>query len=179
MARPPFYLTDLRVAKTIRLRVTHPEKEPGPIEGLLSLWAFYVRGFNPKVHCQRCFRGARASNFKTRNARSGTAILFDRMDVFPYVYICAVGAGKKEERGRTNLHFPLRYEAGAVADRITYNGYRFVAENAVASPIPEPPVEWKGLAPEHYRCKNFRFGVAYFALPEQPGSEAQRPGSAR
>ena len=150
------------MAKTIRLRVTRPESEPGPIEGFLSLWAFYVDAFNPDVHCQRCFHGANASNFNTRNACTDTDYLFDRIDAFPYLYLCGVGAGKKDERHRTNLHFPLRYEAGAVAERITESGYRFVAEDAVALHIPELPAGWNGLPEEHYRCKNFQFGVAYF-----------------
>ena len=104
------------MAETIRLRVTRPESEPGSIEGFLSLWAFYVDAFNPDVHCQRCFHGANASNFNTRNACTDTDYLFDRIDAFPYLYLCGVGAGKKDERHRTNLHFPLRYEAGAVAE---------------------------------------------------------------
>jgi hypothetical protein len=150
------------MSRTIRLRVTHPTKPEGPIEGFTLLWAFYVRGFKPEVHCQECFVGERASNFHSRNHRSGVDIDFDQMDAFPFVYICGVADGPHAERWHTNLHFPLRYEAGAHAETTTHNGYRFVAEDAVQMPIPDLCEGWRGLPREHERCKNFRFGVEYF-----------------
>src|ERR1035437_5810609 len=148
--------------RTIRLRIEHPTEPAGLIKGFALLWAFYVRGFKPDFHCQECFVGELASNFHSRNHLSGVEIKLDQTDDFRFVYICGVAKGPKDERWRTNLHFPLRFEAGASAETTTYNGYRIVAENAVQMRIPDLSEGWRGLPREHERCKNFRFGVEYF-----------------
>jgi hypothetical protein len=90
---------------------------------------------------------------------------FDRMDRFPYLYICGVGSGPKTQLASKNLHFPLRYQHGEGASIQTYNGYELRAENAVALPIPELPEGWHGKPVEHIRCKNFRFAVDQFGFP--------------
>lgn len=148
--------------KEIVLRVTHPEKPAGRIDGFGLLWAYYVRGFKPADHCQKCLLGDRAANFHSRNASSGIAVRLDRMDAFPYLYICGVAKGPATDRKVNNLHFPLQYQPGSSAKVMSYNGYQFTAENAVQIPIPELPEGWRGLPLKHSRCKNFRFGVEYF-----------------
>ena len=163
------------MTKTIRLRVTHPEKPDGPIEGFRFLWAFYVRGFDPAKHCQPCFHGELAPNFKTGNTPSGVDVLLDRMNAFPYVYVCGVGEGVERDLYRKNLHLPLKYEEGSTTGLIAYNGYRFIAENAIAMPIPQLPEGYKDLPSAHYRCKNFQFGVEYFG-ETGTGAGAAREG---
>ena len=149
------------VSKSITLTVSHPRIPAGPIEGFRFLWAFYVRGYRPEFHCQRCFIGHRVEEFSTSTARSGSNTVLDQLDRYPYVYVCGVGAGKKSELRHKNLHLPLRYEEGGIVEKPTYDGYIFRAENAEELPIPALPDDWMGLEREHARCKNFQFAVAY------------------
>jgi hypothetical protein len=147
---------------TISLHITHPSIPPGPIEGFALLWAFYVRGFRPEKHCQECFVGELATSFHSRNHASGVEIRLDQTDEFRFVYVCGVAKGPESARRCTNLHFPLKFEAGSRAEITTYNGYHIVAENAVHVPIPDLAERWRGLPDVHARWKNFRFGVEYF-----------------
>jgi hypothetical protein len=87
------------------------------------------------------------------------------LDQYPDVYICGVGRGPKALLREKNLHFPLEYAAGEVAEIATHNGYRFRAESARQLPIPALPSGWEGKSESHVRCKNFQFAVAYFGYP--------------
>lgn len=150
------------------LTVSHPADipgEPARIKGFRFIWAYYVKGYKPELHCQDCFIGARVDEFSTPTARSGESVSFDRMDLYPYVYVCGVGDGPKRELREQNLHFPLRYVEGGVTEIATYNGYQFRAVNAAKVDIPELPENWGGLTREHWRCKNFQFAVAEFGYP--------------
>jgi hypothetical protein len=151
------------MAKSIRLTVSHPAIPSGRIEGFKLMWAFYVSGYRPEFHCQKCFLGQRVDEFSTRTAVSGNTIVLDRLDKYPYVYVCGVATGPISELGYKNLHLPLRFKEGSVALKSTYNGYVFRAENAEELPIPALPDDWQGLEREHARCKNFQFAVRYFA----------------
>jgi hypothetical protein len=146
----------------IVLEVRHPDREPGPIEGFRFFWAYYVSGYRSDRHCQTCFRGAPVPEFSTRTVRSGLVHRFDRISRFPYLYICGVASGPRSQLASKNLHFPLQYEVGAVAEIETYNGYQLRAEHAVTLPIPELPEGWQGKSREHTRCKNYRFAVDRF-----------------
>jgi hypothetical protein len=149
----------------IQLSVSHPEQAAGRIDGFRFLWAFYVNGYRPEKHCQPGLRGRRVPEFCTPTAEVGRAVSLDRMDRYPYVYVCGVGGGPKALLRDQNLHFPLEYAAGEVAEITTYNGYRFRAEHARQLEIPELPHGWDGRSEEHVRCKNFQFAVAYFGYP--------------
>lgn len=157
--------------RPITLDVTSPTGAPGPIEGFRFLWAFYVAGYAPTRHCQACFRGRRVGEFSTGTAMAGRPIHLDQMDRYPYVYVCGVGRGPKSGLRHRNLHFPLRYEAGAVAEIVSYDGYTFRARDAVRLEIPELPAGWEGLSEAHTRCKNFRFAVEHFGHPAKPSRE--------
>ena len=80
---------------------------------------------------------------------------------FRYLYICGVGLGPKSLLHQKNFTFPCALR-GREGSSHTYNGYTITVENAVALPIPELEPGWQGLDLETTRCKNFRFGVAYF-----------------
>jgi len=151
----------------IVLEVTHPELAPGRIQGFRFLWAFYVNGYDPALHCQPCFRGCRVGAFCTPTAESSRPVVLDRAHRYPYVYVCGVGTGPRGELRNKNFHFPLKLAEGEVAEATTYNGYRFRAENAIALPIPPLPNGWEGKPDEHVRCKNFQFAVAYFGYPKE------------
>lgn len=154
----------------IVLAVSHPEIAPGPILGFRFMWAFYVKGYRVDRHCQPGLIGRRVDEFKTGTAASGCTVRFDRMDQYPYVYVCGVGVGPKAELHKQNLHMPLRHKPGGVVELRTYNGYLFRAADAERVEIPEPlPEGWHGITNrEHLRCKNFRFAVGAFG---EPGAE--------
>lgn len=156
--------------KTISLQFTHPSIPPGRVEGFRFLWAFYVSGYDPKKHCQPCFKGRRVDEFCTPTARSGPVIALDRMDQFPYVYVCGVGAGPDRDRWKQNLHLPMRFKQGGVVEATTYNGYSVVARDAELVEIPPLPDGWNGLPLSHTRCRNFRFAVGAFGSPFPSGN---------
>ncbi len=152
----------------ITLTVTHPTLPAGRIDGFRFMWAFYVKGYRPEKHCQSGLIGRRVDDFYTGHALSGRAVQLDRMDRYPYVYICGVGDGPKRELKGKNLHFPLRYREGGRAEIVSYNGYVFVAENAERIAIPPLPDGWNGVTNiDHTRCKNFQFAVTMFGYPPQ------------
>lgn len=147
---------------SITLEVTHRTAPVGPIDGFRHLWARYVRGFDPRVHCQECLVGTTAPKFAREAAGRGRAVTFALGERYPYLYICGVASGPKAERGRKNLHFPLRPAPGETATITTFNGYVFTACDAAMMPIPALPAGWQGRDLETTRCRNFQFGVAYF-----------------
>jgi hypothetical protein len=153
------------VKKSIELKVSHPVIPSGRIQGFRFMWAFYVDGYRPEFHCQKCFTGRRVDDFSTRTASSGATIALDRLDRYPYVYLCGVGVGPKPELRNQNLHLPLRFKASGFVEKTTYNGYEFRAQNAEVV-VPSLPDGWMGLEREHVRCKNFQFAVACFGARE-------------
>jgi hypothetical protein len=142
----------------------------GPIQGFQSYWAYYVNGFRPEVHCQRCFKGRRVEQFCNGRAQSGESYELEAMDQYEYVYLCGVGSGPRKSLAGKNFHLPLRFAAGEAVTATTYNGYVITAANAAAVPIPALPPGWKGRDLETTRCKNFQFAVAYFGYPEEPAA---------
>ncbi len=162
------------MSDTIFLDVSHPRLKQGRIEGFRFLWAYYVNGYRPDRHCQSCFKGRLAREFCSHTARSGHVIAFDRMARYPYLYICGVAAGARGERRHKNLHFPLQYKEGHVAEAHTHNGYVFRARNAVPVAIPPLPPGWNGIHDkEHTGCKNFQFAVAAFGDPARSRANAR------
>ncbi len=155
-------MADLKLSSRMGVLVTHPVEPDGIIRGFSSLWAYYVKGFDSAHHCQACFKGALAKNFNTKTARSGAEIILERARDFPFVYVCGVASGPDALKGQRNLHLPLRFAERGIVERTTYNGYRIVVTNAEALSIPPLPDYWMGLPDKYCRCKNFRFGVAYF-----------------
>lgn len=149
--------------RAIRLRIEHPSAHEAPIQGFRFFWAFYVSGFRPDRHCQPCFRGRRVESFCTTTVRNGVEVVLDRMDRYPYVYVCGVGSGPRRELKLKNVHMPLRHREGGTVRLRTYNDYEVIAEDAELLEIPELPEGWGGRDIETTRCKNFRFGVHYFA----------------
>src|SRR6185312_3386653 len=155
--------------KTILLEVTHPTQNSGKIEGFRFLWAFYVDGYRSDKHCQPCFYGELEHQFATNTASVDTVVALDEMDRYPYVYICGVASGKEAELWHRNLHMPLKFVEGEVAEATTYNGYHFRATNASRIRIPCLPDGWEGIEDvKHTRCKNFQFAVSAFGYPSPP-----------
>jgi hypothetical protein len=158
----------LPMKRSIILEVSHPERPHGRIQGFRFMWAYYVRGYKPDLHCQPCFRGERVADFSTSTASTDRQVTLDRMDRYPYVYLCGVGSGPKTELYLKNFHLPLEFSENDVVERQTYNGYRFRATNARELPISPLPADWNGLSREHTSCKNFQFAVQYFGYQSPP-----------
>lgn len=146
----------------ITIYIDHPEFKPGPIQGFKFFWAYYVTGFDQRVHCQFCFKGSLSRQLNTRTGQSGKLYTMSERASFKYLYICGVGRGPKNLLYQKNFHLPLQHQPGAREVRQTYNGYTITVENGIALPIPELEVGWKGLDLETTRCKNFRFAVGQF-----------------
>ena len=159
------------MTKTITLHVSDADGSVGKIDGFKSFWAYYVDGYDPKHHCQACFKGAPIPEFNTSTAKTGTSVLFDKMDKHKYLYLCGVATGPINQLFRKNFHLPLSYREGTSVSATTYNGYTVTADNAVLLQIPALPKDWKPLPDEPAlpdamtRCKNFQFGVEYFGYP--------------
>ena len=155
--------------------VTHPTVAPGLIQGFRFLWAFYVNGYRPELHCQPGLRGQRVDEFSTGRASSAQPVVLDRMDRYPYVYVCGVATGPKKELGGKNLHMPMRFRPGSHVEMTTYNGYVFRAEHAALIETPELPARWRGITDvQHTRCKNFRFAVRVFEAAGATRSAPER-----
>lgn len=157
--------------KCITLDVSHPDRPAGKIEGYTYFWAYYVNGYRSDKHCQPCFTGSPIPAFNSTTARTGKEFVFDKMDRYPYVYVCGVASGAVKERSRKNFHLALRYAEGRSVSAVTYNGYIVTAQNAVMLQIPALPKNWQPegatepLPDDMTRCKNFQFAVEYFGYP--------------
>jgi len=161
----------------ITLEVSHSSQVDGRIEGFRFLWAYYVSGYRSDKHCQPCFLGKPVAEFSSKTASVASPVALDQMARYPYVYICGVAAGPISERAGRNLHLPLRSAEGEIVDVVTYNGYRFRAQNAVRVPIPPLADDWNGLDREHARCRNFQFAVAQFGYPSLPRAAGLEPAA--
>lgn len=148
--------------RIITLDVSHEDQALRPLSGFRFFWAFRVSGFRPDRHCQPCFRGTLVKEFTTQTVRTGRAVDAKLQPQHHYLYVCGVGSGPKNELYRKNFHLPLRYEANASVSRTTYNGYVITAQNAVELDIPALEDGWGERDMQTTRCRNFRFGVAYF-----------------
>ena len=96
---------------------------------------------------------------------SGRSVTCDRMDQYPYLYVCGVASGPKKDLRLKNFHLPLKYENGGLVEAVTYNDYQFRVENAARIEVPKLDAGWQGKPLEHTNCKNFQFAVASFGYP--------------
>jgi hypothetical protein len=161
-------ITPLNERKTlmIELRISHRSLNTQYVDGFLHLWAFYVRGFNPRFHCQKAFRGQISQRIKTRSTPLNTALLLGETRSYDTLYICGVAQGPVIARRERNLHLALEFSDGASLIHTTYNGYQLHIDNAIALPIPELPKNWRGLPDSYTRCCNFRFCVYRFGFQD-------------
>lgn len=154
--------------QTVVLNIVHPTQNSGPMRGFRYLWTYLVNGYRSDRHCQRCFYGRVHPELSAAADAVGIPIMLPLSEHFPYAYICGVASGPRKERGKRNLHLPLRYSAGRTVEVPTYNGYTVQAFDAEQIPVPPLADDWQGLARDHVRCKNFQFAVAMFGYPSAP-----------
>lgn len=135
------------------------------VPGFNQLWAMYVRGFNPKVHCQNCLRGQRSAQVSRTATPVNTDIVMNETERYDSIYICGLASGKKSERWFRNLHLPLEHAPGISFSQALYNGFTVHVMNARLLNYDLLPDGWLDLPREHVRCGNFRFGVRRFGYP--------------
>lgn len=143
---------------------------PGPkMPGFPFLWLKYVRGFDRREHCAKCLVGAFSGAFKkakggTRekpwggDIRTDVPIVLDETDA-PLLYLCGVSSGYKHAN---NLHVAFRPQHASVIEGRTWNGFKFVIENAEQLAIPALPAGFLGLPASYTTCRNFQFGWTVF-----------------
>ena len=153
--------TDLNLetfkVSAIRITISHPFRDIQYIDGFSHLWAIYVKGFNPKFHCQKAFRGRLSQRVKTRSTPLNKVLIFGESKSYDSLYICGVAAGPASERYLRNLHLALEFRPGERFTERTYNGFELHIENGLKLSIPELPKGWGGLPDSYTRCCNFRF----------------------
>lgn len=135
------------------------------VEGLWYFWGMYVRGFDPRVHCKRCFIGTKCSRVGTR-MRMGVELPLFEDDEAPYYYLCG-GAGRgyqRQGKWEDNFHLAVRRVDGGLVEAETYNGIPIRLRNAERVEIPDLPDGWEGLSKRYTTCRNFRFGVHAFGM---------------
>jgi hypothetical protein len=135
------------------------------VNGFTHLWAAYVRGFNPKQHCQKAFLGRISNRIKTRTTLVGEPLILDETGDFDSLYICGVSSGSVRHRKFNNLHLPLQHQHGETCSISTYNGYTVSVRNAILIPVPPLPEGWQGLPRNYTSCRNFQFCVHRFGYP--------------
>lgn len=138
----------------------------GAVAGFLHLWVVYVRGFNPKHHCQRCLRGKISGKVTTQATPVLKEIVLDETANYRAVYLCGVAEGKTSDRRYRNLHLPMKSAAGQQFEYNTYNNYTVTVTDAELLPIPIIGDWWNGFSPAFTHCCNFRFGVSLFGIPD-------------
>jgi hypothetical protein len=127
------------------------------LTGFRFLWAVYVTGFVPTQHCKKCLRGPTSSRTSPQiELRKHFAFDEQSPGSFDYIYICGVS---NPYQWRNSFHLPFRVVPGAVAQKDTYNGFRFRVTNAEEIEIPELPAGYRGLDNSFTTCRNFQFGV--------------------
>ncbi|MDF1565305.1 MAG: hypothetical protein P1V51_19870 [Deltaproteobacteria bacterium] len=149
---------------TPQLYIKPPCKETKKLEGFRQFWMKYVRGANPRKHCQKGLVGPVSPKIKIETLPLATVIDLDEVPTaaWDYLYICGV---HQRLQWSQNFHMPLRLKPGSVAVLRTWNGYEFRVKHAELLEIPALPEGWKGLAAEFTTCRNFQFAVARYGYP--------------
>jgi hypothetical protein len=119
------------------------------------LWGFYVRGFKPWHHCQKCFLGTRADGICPSMKNVPRLPLLRSMD---YFYLCGYAKGPAANRGANNLHLAVEPADGETATITSNYGPVFTFEDARRIVIPESNAPRAAYGEFDYRCMNFRFG---------------------
>lgn len=126
------------------------------------LWGYYVTGFKPWEHCQRCLRGSRALGISPTMG-NGPIELFRPTD---YFYLCGYAKGPAANRGANNLHLAVEPAPGETASITSTYGPTFTIAGARKIVIPDstdPPAAYGAF---DYRCMNFRFGRLMYPTAE-------------
>ncbi|HEY3439196.1 MAG TPA: hypothetical protein VGK29_00515 [Paludibaculum sp.] len=146
----------------IILTISHPDPAKTATDQFTSIWARYVRGFNQGTHCQKCLKGDTSHKISAAAPPLGTEIAFDETNNFDYLYVCGVARGPETERGKRNLHMPLKESPGQEWEMRIKTGFTLFVRNAELLTIPDKRPDLAHLGDRHYGCKNFRFGVGYY-----------------
>jgi hypothetical protein len=125
------------------------------------LWGFYVRGFKPWEHCQKCLRGTRADGIFPSMGNS--EVLLPRPT--DYFYLCGYAKGAAANRGKYNLHLAVEPMPGETASVASKYGPVFTIDGARRIVIPNSDEPRAAYGEFDYRCMNFRFGKLMYPTP--------------
>jgi hypothetical protein len=140
-------------------------------------WLKYVSGFNQKVHCAQCLKGAysRLIQFRQKQHKQAGNKAAGRLDEYPteFVYLCGVS-----NRGwADNLHVAMRFDSEASFSFEDHNIKVFAAgvERVTIHPVSGADLH---VPKAFWSCRNWQFGHEYFPehrLPfGQEGDTANR-----
>lgn len=129
------------------------------VSGFSHLWAKYVMGFDPTVHCMNCLIGHRSTLITRTMPSAGARMEMTETRRFDFLYICGV-----TRSWSTNFHLVLRLKLGARAEARSYNGITFAAQDAEAIDIPWLADGYCALPAAFTTCRNYQFGEAVYGI---------------
>lgn len=135
-------------------------------------WGWYVTGFDPKQHCQKCFFGWRSNKVKNGMSLRGPIVLDEHPDA-DFFYLCGGDIDWKYDK---NFHLALRHNPEFDTKARMPTGGRVLVTNSEYIEIPHLEVGFNGMDRKFTTCRNFRFGVAAYQLgldgrPLRPNSD--------
>ena len=124
------------------------------------LWAWYVTGFDPGVHCQKCLFGFRSEKVKKLMPHGEPMIMDEAKLPFDYLYVCG---GAISWKWKDNFHLVLVPTGGKrVRATMGFTGQTVIARGASHVSIPALPGGFNGKDHKFTTCRNYQFGVEYY-----------------
>ena len=157
-----------------------------PGAGLLRpwqyFWGWYVTGFDPANHCQKCLLGWRSEKVKN-GMPVGPEIALDEHAPFDYFYLCG---GDLSWRWAKNFHLAVRYREGIDTTARCSTGQEVIVRNAEYVEIQPVAEGFDGKGPSFTTCRNYQFGVGAYMVaadgsirpPHSDGTYGVRPADA-
>lgn len=154
----------------ITLRI---DSDKALFEGYRFMWIRSVKGFNPQVHCAKCFKGNYINinpispkmpyetnkdyHIELDNKPLLTSVLLDGKVLH---YFCIVSQPYKWEE---NIHAGFIFKQGSKVER-DFKGQHITLTNAKEVYFDDSVVQKKynHLGKEFTTCRNFQFGAYYY-----------------
>jgi hypothetical protein len=127
----------------------------GSLRGWAYFWGWYVSGFDPEQHCQKCLLGWRSELVKNY-MKVGRSLVLDERPAFDFFYVCGGDVGWNYSK---NFHLALRPRDGWETKAKCHTGQEVIALNAEYIEIPALPGGFNGKGPKFTTCRNYQFAV--------------------
>lgn len=144
----------------------------GHLVGWSYFWGWYVTGFNPEQHCQKCFFGYRSQKVKN-GMRINDPIVLDEHPDADFFYLCGGDEGWDYNK---NFHLALRYNPDFDTRAKMSTGTPVLVTNSQYIEIPPLEIGFNGKDRKFTTCRNYQFGVQAYQLgldgrPLRPNSD--------